>query len=68
LTLPRIVGALLVLAVFVAAGGVVAVVVGDAVQPKHAIAYGLGWQGFIGGLLRARSAAVSDLPEGPPAS
>jgi hypothetical protein len=37
---------------FIAAGGVVAVLVGDAVKAKQAIAYGLGWQGLIGGFLQ----------------
>jgi hypothetical protein len=52
ITFPRVLGALLVLGVFVAAGGGVAILVGDATEPKQAIAYGLGWQGLIGGFLQ----------------
>lgn len=51
-TLLRVIGFLLVLTVFIAAGGVVAILVGDATEPKQAIAYGLGWQGLIGGFLQ----------------
>jgi hypothetical protein len=51
-TLARVLGCVLVLVVFIAAGGVVAILVGDAVKPKQAIAYGLGWQGLIGGFLQ----------------
>lgn len=43
-----------------AAGGVVAYVVGDARSARHAIAYGLGWQGLIGGYLQGRVATDPD--------
>lgn len=48
----RIVGVVLVVVGYVVAGGLVAYLVGDASAPRHAIAYGLGWQGLIGGLLK----------------
>lgn len=53
ITLPRVLGAGLVFLIFVVAGGVVAMLVGDAEHPKQAIAYGLGWQGLIGGFLQS---------------
>jgi uncharacterized membrane protein YbjE (DUF340 family) len=53
----RIFGAVLVLGGFIAAGGTVAVLVGGATSPKHAIAYGLGWQSIIGGLLKGEYTA-----------
>jgi uncharacterized membrane protein YbjE (DUF340 family) len=37
---------------YLIAGGIVAYVIGDATLPRHAIAYGLGWQGLVGGLLK----------------
>ncbi len=39
------------------AGGGIAVLVGDATHPKQAIAYGLGWQGLIGGFLKPEAPA-----------
>lgn len=48
----RIIGVVLVLGVFIVGGGIVAILVGDATEPKQAIAYGLGWQGTIGGLIQ----------------
>lgn len=56
ITPARVIGAVLVLTVFVVAGGVVAILVGDAAKPKQAIAYGLGWQGLIGGFLQGQRA------------
>ncbi len=64
LTFGRIVGALLVIGIFIVAGGVVALLVGDAMRPKQAIAYGLGWQGLIGGFLQGQRAGA---PEPKPA-
>lgn len=48
----RIAGFLVVVTCYLVAGGLVAYVVGDATAARHAIAYGLGWQGLIGGLLK----------------
>jgi hypothetical protein len=59
-TFPRLVGALLVLAIFIIAGGVVAMLVGDANEAKQAIAYGLGWQGLIGGFIQGTRATGRD--------
>ncbi len=58
LSLHQAIGAAVVLAVFIVAGGVVAILVGDAIRPKQAIAYGLGWQGLIGGFLRGTTPAA----------
>jgi hypothetical protein len=48
----RVVGAVLMFAIFALGGGVVAMLVGDATEAKQAIAYGLGWQGLIGGFIQ----------------
>jgi hypothetical protein len=47
----RVIGAVLVVAIFAGCGGVVATLIGGATEEKHALAYGLGWQGFLGGYL-----------------
>jgi hypothetical protein len=52
LTFPRIIGVVAVVGGYLLAGGVVAVAIGDATAARHAIAYGLGWQGLVGGLLK----------------
>jgi hypothetical protein len=51
LTPVRVVGAALVVVAFAGCGGVVAMLIGGATESKHALAYGLGWQGFLGGYL-----------------
>ena len=60
ITLPRVLGAAMVFLAYVVAGGVVAMLVGDAILPKQAIAYGLGWQGLIGGFLQGDRASRAD--------
>ena len=52
----RVLGALIVIVGYMVAGGAVAYLVGSATVPRHAIAYGLGWQGLIGGFLQGRRA------------
>lgn len=52
----RIAGFLVVVAGYMAAGGLVAYLVGDAVVARHAVAYGMGWQGLIGGFLQGKRA------------
>jgi hypothetical protein len=53
MTVGRLVGFFLVLGGFALAGAVVALLFGsDATRAKEPIAYGLGWQGLIGGLLQ----------------
>jgi hypothetical protein len=52
LTLTRGFGFVLVVLIFIGAGGGVAVLLGDATQAKQAVAYGLGWQSTIGGLIQ----------------
>jgi membrane associated rhomboid family serine protease len=54
----RVFGVFLIVAVFIVAGGVFAMALGDADQPKQAIAYGLGWQGSIGGLIQGVRAST----------
>jgi len=51
-TWPKTLGAVVVLVGFIVGGGFVALVVGGATEPRHAIAYGLAWQSIIGGLLQ----------------
>jgi len=66
LTLKRALGALIVIGGYMVAGGVVAYLVGGATEARHAIAYGLGWQGVIGGYLQGRRA--DEPPSDPPDS
>lgn len=47
----RILGVVGFVTAFVSLGGAAALVVGDAAEAKHAIAYGLGWQGILGGYI-----------------
>ena len=49
----RSLGAFIVLLVFPLGGGIIALVVGGATTPKHAIIYGIAWQSLFGGLLQA---------------
>lgn len=51
-TWPGSLGALIVLVGFILGGGVIALMVGGATTPKHAVAYGLAWQSLFGGLLQ----------------
>jgi hypothetical protein len=55
-TLTRVLGFVLVVVIFIAAGGGVALLIGDATQAKQAIAYGLGWQSTIGGFIQGTRA------------
>lgn len=57
ITLPRVLGVVLVIAAFIAAGGLVALLFSnDTTSVKEAITYGLGWQGLIGGFIQGRRA------------
>lgn len=47
LTSARLLLLMLVLVIHVAAGGIFAVILGDATLPKHAAFYGAGWEGGI---------------------
>lgn len=51
-SLGRIIVALLIAAGFISLGGVTAFFVGEATEAKHAIAYGLGFEATLGGLVR----------------
>jgi hypothetical protein len=60
----RAIGALIIVIGLVAMGGLAALGLGSATAgtptcPLEAIAYGLGWQSTIGGLLNAKSTGVS---------
>ena len=59
LTLPRIVGFIVVMLSYLVAGGLVAYVIGNITAARHAIAYGLGWH--KGPIVRARSRLSRDL-------
>ena len=64
---PNLSGTLGVLAFtsfFLGLGGGVAVLVGEATDPKHAVFYGLGWQGILGGYIKGTGTrlAVPDTP------
>jgi hypothetical protein len=52
----RVLGFAIVLIIFMALGGLIAYLVGDATDPRHALFYGLGWQGTIGGFIQGRRA------------
>ena len=62
ITPSRVLGAILVVVAFLCIGGLVAVLLGDATRPRQAIAYGLGWQGLIGGFLQGRRAEQNSRP------
>ena len=48
----RLLGLTGFVAFFLGLGGAVALLLGDATEPKHAIAYGLGWQAILGGYIK----------------
>lgn len=53
----RVIGALLVLGIFIAVGGVISILlVEESDDAKQAIAYGLGWQASIGGFIQGTRA------------
>lgn len=54
----RIAGVLVVFAIFVAIGGIVAIAMGDAVKPGQAIFYGIGSQAIVAGAFKAGKAAT----------
>ena len=51
-TWARLAVALVMVTLYVGLGGAAAVMVGGAIEPKHAIAYGLGFEGILGGFLK----------------
>jgi hypothetical protein len=58
----RIVGLVLLAALYVGRAGLAAVLVGDAEQPKQAIAYGMGWETAFKGLSTVAAAATAPWP------
>lgn len=60
ITLGRVMGWLLVLVIYAAAGAVAALYIGDAGTEKEAVYYGMAWQAIIGGVIKSGQAlAVS---------
>jgi hypothetical protein len=57
---PRLVGVVVVVVATMALGGLVAFVVGDATSARHAVFYGLGWQGLIGGFIQGRRVEAAE--------
>jgi len=43
-----------------ALGGLVAYLVGDATVARNAVAYGVGWQGLIGGFIQGKRADAAE--------
>jgi hypothetical protein len=64
ITFSRVLGFMIVLFSFMALGGLVACLVGDATDARHALFYGLGWQGLIGGFIQGKRAEQA-LASGP---
>jgi uncharacterized membrane protein YbjE (DUF340 family) len=58
----RVAGLIVVIVGYMAAGGLVAYLVGDAIVARHAVAYGMGWQGLIGGFLQGQRADELEPP------
>lgn len=56
ITATRVLGALCVVGIYAGAGGLIAYLLGEATAARHAIAYGLAWQGLIGGFLQGERA------------
>jgi hypothetical protein len=54
-------GALPVICIFALAGGLVAYLVGDATAARQAVAYGLAWQGLVGGFLQGARAEKDEV-------
>jgi hypothetical protein len=59
-TVPRVVGVIVVVIATMALGGLVSLAVGDAASARHAVFYGLGWQGLVGGLIQGRRAGLAE--------
>ena len=58
----RALGLLVVMVIYVALAGVMAVVVGGADKPGEAIVYGMGWEAIAKGLPSAGTAVVARRP------
>lgn len=54
----RLLGLFGVMSMYVGLGGVAAVLVGDALEVKHALAYGLGFEGILKGAIEVRSSSA----------
>jgi hypothetical protein len=55
----RVTGLVLLVFLYVAMAGLAAVLVGDADQPKQAIAYGMGWETLLKGVSTAAAAVTA---------
>jgi hypothetical protein len=56
----RVLGFLVVVAGTLALGGLVAYLIGDATAPRHAVFYGIGWQGLLGGFIQGKRAEEAE--------
>jgi hypothetical protein len=54
----RAFGAIVVVLIFAAGGGVAALLIGDVTAAKQAVAYGLAWQSILGGAIKTGRAAL----------
>lgn len=60
ITVGRVIGVVLIVAVFVGVGGGIAVVLAQSTDgSKQAIVYGLGWQSTIGGFIQGTRAGLA---------
>lgn len=60
ITPTRLLGVLIVFLGTMALGGFVAYLIGGATSPRHALFYGLGWQGLIGGAIQGGRAEIAE--------
>ncbi len=58
LTRWRVVGAVIIVLVFILAGGVAAAIMDDATKGSQALVYGMAWEAILGGALRTGAAAL----------
>lgn len=58
-TIGRIIGWVIILLIYAAAGAVAALFIGDAATKKEAVYYGMAWQALIGGVIKTGQAAVA---------
>ena len=54
----RVIGAVIVVAIFGAAGGAAAMIMGDAKKPGNAIVYGMAWEAILGGAIKTGRAVL----------
>jgi hypothetical protein len=62
ITLWRIIGAAIVVAIYLTGGGVAAFLIGDASRAKDAFAYGMAWEAILGGVVLTGKALLPKPP------